>query len=316
MAKDATSTSTSRARTKGKGRDTARTQRLIVVGIGASAGGLEALGAMLKRIEIDDSAFVVVQHLSPKHDSMLGELLARTTALKVVTIADGMKVKANHVYVIPPNADLAILHGELHLMPTPTERGPRLPIDYFFRSLAADQGDAAVGVILSGTGTDGCLGLKAIKAAGGLTFVQDPATAKYDGMPRTALESGHADVCLSPEALGHELSRLVRHPHGISVASAGRDESQEQLAKLFILIRKEFGNDLTHYKHSTIERRIERRMALHKIEKIGDYVRHVQSHANELRAVYKDILISVTSFFRDAATFAALRSVVFPRILA
>ncbi len=317
MAKDAASTSPSRAQAKGRARGAARAQRLIVVGIGASAGGLEALGAMLKRIEIDNSAFVVVQHLSPKHDSVLGELLARTTtALKVVTITDGMKVKANHVYVIPPNADLAILHGELHLMPMPAERGPRLPIDYFFRSLAADQGDAAVGVILSGTGTDGCLGLKAIKAAGGMTFVQDPATAKYDGMPRAALESGHADVCLSPEALGHELSRLVRHPHGISVASINRNETQEQLAKLFILIRKEFGNDLTHYKHSTIERRIERRMALHKIEKIGDYIRHVQSHSNELRAVYKDILISVTSFFRDAATFAALRSVVFPRILA
>src|SRR5579862_7943645 len=279
MANDATSASSSPARARGGAGGASRTRRLIVVGIGASAGGLEALGAMLKHIELDGSAFVVVQHLSPNHDSMLGELLSRTTPLKVVTIADGMTVEANHVYVIPPNADLAILHGVLHLMPVAGALGPRLPIDYFFRSLATDQGDAAVGVILSGTGTDGCLGLKAIKAAGGVTFVQDPATAKYDGMPRSALESGFADVCLSPEALGHELSRLVRHPHLASPTLAGRYDAPEHLAKIFILIRKEFGNDLTHYKHSTIERRIERRMALHKIEKLGDYVRYVQGHA-------------------------------------
>ena len=315
MAKDSTSTDGSPASPRGGTDGAPRSQRLIVVGIGASAGGLEALAAMLGRLEVDNSAFVVVQHLSPKYDSLLGELLSRTTPLEVVTITDGMKVAANHVYVIPPNSDLAILHGVLHLMAPPNARGPRLPIDYFFRSLAADQGDAAVGVILSGTGTDGCLGLKAIKAEGGMTFVQDPTTAKYDGMPRSALESGYADVCLSPEALGHELSRLVRHPHLTSSASGGHDETQEYLAKIFILIRKEFGNDLTHYKHSTIERRVERRMALHKLERIRDYVHYIQSHAGELAALYKDILISVTSFFRDAATFDALRSTVFPRIL-
>ena len=316
MANASTSTSSSPARARGGAGGASASRRLIVVGIGASAGGLEALGAMLKHIELDGSGFVVIQHLSPNHDSMLGELLSRTTPMKVVTITDGLTVEANHVYVIPPNSDLAILHGVLHLMAVSDAPGPRLPIDYFFRSLATDQGDAAVGVILSGTGTDGCLGLKAIKAAGGMTFVQDPATAKYDGMPRSALESGFADVCLSPEALGHELSRLVRHPHLTSTAVAGRDDAQEHLAKIFILIRKEFGNDLTHYKHSTIERRIERRMALHKIDKLGDYVRYIQAHAGELGILYKDILISVTSFFRDAATFDALRSIVFPRILA
>src|SRR5450432_1247660 len=165
----------------------ASSPRLSIVGIGASAGGLEALEAMLKHLELDDSAFVIVQHLSPDHHSMLAELLARVTKLTVITITDGMTVEPNHVYVIPPGVDLAILHGILHLMAPPLTRGPRLPIDYFFRSLAADQGESAVGVILSGTGTDGCLGLKAIKAEGGMTFVQDPTTAKYDGMPRSAL---------------------------------------------------------------------------------------------------------------------------------
>src|SRR5450432_365394 len=246
---------------------------------------------------------------------MLAELLARVTKLEVITITDGVTVEPNHIYVIPPGADLAILHGVLHLMAPPLARGPRLPIDYFLRSLAADQGDSAVGVILSGTGTDGCLGLKALKAGGGMTFVQDPTTAKYDGMPRSALESGYADVCLSPEALGHELSRLVKHPRLLRDGDAARDQAQEHLGKIFILIRKEFGNDLTHYKHSTIERRIERRMALHKLEKLSNYVRYLQSNAGELAILYKDILISVTSFFRDAPTFDTLKTTVFPRLL-
>src|SRR5260221_12882734 len=234
-------------------------ERLTIVGIGASAGGLEAVGALLKQLEVDHTAFVVVQHLAPERESMLGELLSRTTEkMKVVTITEGMRVEANVIYVIPPKSDLAILHGVLHLTPPSEARAPHLPIDCFFRSLAADQGEAAVGVILSGTGTDGSLGLKAIKAEGGMTFVQDPATAKYDGMPRSALESGYADVCLSAEALGQELSRLVKQPHLLKEVALGHGPGQDSLAKIFVLIRKEFGNDLTCYKHSTIERRVER----------------------------------------------------------
>jgi len=292
-------------------------ERLTIVGIGASAGGLEAIGALLKQLELDNTAFVVVQHLAPERESMLGVLLSRATEkMKVVTIEDGMRVEANCIYVIPPNSDLAILHGVLHLMAPSDARGPRLPIDYFFRSLAADQGDAAVGVILSGTGTDGSFGLKAIKAEGGMTFVQDPATAKYDGMPRSALESGYADVCLSAEALGQELSRLVKQPHLLKeVAGSHGAGQQDHLGKLFVLIRKEFGNDLTCYKHSTIERRVERRMALHKIEKLADYVRYAEKNPSELAVLYKDVLISVTSFFRDAPVFEALKTKVLPRLL-
>ncbi|HEY2730734.1 MAG TPA: CheR family methyltransferase [Polyangia bacterium] len=292
-------------------------ERLTIVGIGASAGGLEAVGALLKQLELDHTAFVVVQHLAPERESMLGELLSRATEkMKVVTITEGMKVEANVIYVIPPNSDLTIVHGVLHLAAPLEARAPHLPIDCFFRSLAADQGEAAVGVILSGTGTDGSLGLKAIKAEGGMTFVQDPATAKYDGMPRSALESGYADVCLSPEALGQELSRLVKQPHFLKEVAGGHEEDQQdQLGKLFGLIRKEFGNDLTCYKHSTIERRVHRRMALHKIERLADYLRYAEKNPSELAVLYKDVLISVTSFFRDPAMFEALKTKVLPRLL-
>jgi two-component system CheB/CheR fusion protein len=288
---------------------------LTVVGIGASAGGLEALGSLLGELELDNTAFVVVQHLAPDHDSMLTELLARVTKMKVVTITDGMPMVHNVVYVIPPDTDLAVLHGVLHLMPPPTGRGPRLAIDFFFRSLAADKGQSAIGVILSGAGTDGTFGLKAIKAEGGITFVQDPATARHDGMPRSALGSGYADFCMSAAAIGREISRVTKHPYLARAAASGLGLRQEHLSKIFILIRKEFGNDLTHYKHSTIERRIERRMALHKIEELSEYVRYLQANPAELAVLYKEMLISVTSFFRDRTPFDFLKSDVFPRMM-
>jgi len=293
----------------------AETRPIGVVGIGASAGGLEALSLVLKNVKMDHTAFVVIQHLAPNHESMLTELLARVTPMKVVTIADGMQLEANHVYVIPPNADVAVLHDALHLLPPPAGRGPRLAIDYFFRSLAADRGESAIGVILSGAGTDGTFGLKAIKAEGGITFVQEPATARSDGMPRSALESGYADFCLPPDELGHELSRVSQHPYVARQAAAESSHLHEHLSRIFILIRKEFGNDLTYYKHSTIERRIERRMALHKIEKLPDYVRYLQSNNREVGILYQDILIGVTSFFRDRAPFDLLKETIFPRIL-
>jgi two-component system CheB/CheR fusion protein len=292
---------------------------LTVVGIGASAGGLEALASMIKELELDNTAFVVVQHLSPDHESMLGELLSRSTSMKVVTITDGMALEANRIHVIPPNTDLALLHGVLHLMPPMNGRGPRLAVDFFLRSLAADRGERAIGVILSGAGTDGTFGLEAIKAEGGITFVQDPATARYDGMPRSALDSGCADFCLAPDAIGRELVRLSRHPYLARDASASASATAlapvQHLGKIFILIRKEFDNDLTHYKHTTIERRIERRMALHKIDKLGDYVKYLQSNRSELVILYKEILIGVTTFFRDRAPFEYLSAVVFPRLM-
>ena len=189
-----------------------------------------------------------------------------------------MVVEPNHVYVIPPNADLAIMHGVLHLISPPGGHGPRLPIDFFFRSLADDQGSSAVGIILSGTGTDGTFGLKAIKAAGGITFVQEPSSAKYDGMPRSALASGSADFCQTPRQIGDELTRISSQPHPPirPKTKAQIPQVQENLAKLFVLIRAQFGTDLSQYKPATVERRIERRMTLHKLDRIDDYVRYVQ----------------------------------------
>ncbi len=289
----------------------------FVVGIGASAGGLEALGELVKHVPMDNMAFVVVQHLAPHHESILTQLLSRTSKVEVQTATDGTHAKPNHVYVIPPNTDLALLHGILRLIPPPGGERPRLPIDYFFRSLAQDKGPSAIGVILSGTGTDGTLGLRAIKEGGGLSFVQEPATAKYDGMPRSALSSGFADFCLSPKAIGEELARIAHRPEVLRIprARARAPQIQEQIARLFLLVRSAFGNDLSRYKPSTVERRIERRMMMQRIGNLEDYVKYVQSNSEELQALYKDMLITVTNFFRDPDLFEALRVKIFPRIL-
>jgi two-component system CheB/CheR fusion protein len=289
----------------------------FIVGIGASAGGLEALNGLLGSIKLDNMAFVVVQHLSPRHDSLLPALLGRTTGIAVVGAEDGARVEPNHVYVIPPNSDLAILDGVLHVMTPPragAPHGPHLPVDYFFRSLAADQGTRSIGVVLSGTGTDGTFGLRAIKETGGITFAQDPASAKYDGMPRSAFESGWADFCLPPAGIAQELEKISQHPY-LSRTRVPPPQLQENMGKLVVLIRSAFGNDVSYYKPTTIDRRIERRMALHKIEKLSDYIKFVQSSGDELRQLYKDMLIGVTSFFRDPEAFAALKTEVFPRLL-
>ena len=291
--------------------------KFFIVGVGASAGGLEALSALLSSVKLDDMAFVVVQHLAPRHDSLLPALLARATSTAVVAAEDGMHVEPNKVYVIPPNSDLAILEGVLHVMTPPRTaipHGPHLPIDYFFRSLAADQGTRSIGIVLSGTGTDGTFGLRAIKETGGITFAQDPASAKYDGMPRSALESGWSDFCLPPAGIAQELKNISQHPY-LTRVKAPPPQMQESMGKLIVLIRNAFGNDLSYYKPATIDRRIERRMALHKIEKLPDYIKFVQGSADELRQLYKDMLISVTSFFRDPETYEALKTKVFPKLL-
>ena len=292
-------------------------EKHFVVGIGASAGGLEALGELVKHAPLDRMALVVVQHLAPHHDSILPQLLARSTTAEVLTAADGMPARPNHVYVIPPNSDLALLDGVLRLIQPPPDGRPRLPIDHFFRSLAQDKGTAAIGVILSGTGSDGTLGLGAIKEGGGLGFVQDPATARYDGMPRSALQSGFADFCLTPKAIGEELARISRHTDGLRIrrAPVRAAQVQEQMARLFLLVRSTFGNDLTRYKPTTVERRIERRMTLHRIGNLEEYVKYVEANLEELHALYRDMLITVTNFFRDHEPFEQLKSKIFPRIM-
>jgi two-component system, chemotaxis family, CheB/CheR fusion protein len=294
--------------------------QFVVVGIGASAGGLEALRELIRYVPPQGIAYIVVQHLAPDHESLLTELLARNARMPVVTAADGMGLEPARVHVTPPDADLAIMNGVIRVMQPVRKRGPHLPVDHLFRSLADDQGHSAIGIVLSGTGTDGTLGLEAIKAAGGFTFVQEPSTAAYDGMPRSALESGAADYCLGPKAIAEELARLLERPRMRATARTARAPEPDskvrgQLDKLFILIRSEFGNDLTQYKPATIDRRVERRMMFHKLERLEDYVRYVQQDRDELRALYKDILITVTSFFRDPDVFEALKTEVLARIL-
>ena len=298
----------------------AKSQSFPIVGIGASAGGLEAFTQLLGALPLDIGlAFVLVQHLDPKHESMLTALLARATPLPIHEARDEMRIEANHIYVIPSNANLAVLHGRLSLMPRTEARGQHLSVDFFFRSLAADQKSRAIGVILSGTASDGTEGLRAIKAEGGLTFAQDEKSAKYDGMPHSAIAAGVVDFVLPPEGIARELARLGREPYIARPAAAkagdALPEGDEDLNKVFILLRSATGVDFSFYKPTTLKRRIARRMMLHKIESLATYVRFLKQTPNEMDALYQDLLINVTSFFREPEVFEALKKRVFPRLL-
>jgi two-component system CheB/CheR fusion protein len=286
----------------------------FVVGIGASAGGLEAVTTVLRRAMVDGAAFIVVQHLAPNQTSMLTELLGRVSRLAVKTVEDGVVIAPNHVYVCPPNAVLALEGISIRLLTPIAGTRPEMPIDAFFRSLAENRGIHAMGVVMSGTGTDGTFGLAAIKAAGGITFVQEPATAKFDGMPRSARDSGAADFCLAPEAIADEILRVSTHPY--LQRSIEPSHIREHLGALGVLLKNTFGIDLAHYKPNTIERRIQRRMAVHRIERIDHYIRLCQTDPKELADLHKDLLINVTSFFRDKEPFEVLESEVLPRLLA
>jgi two-component system CheB/CheR fusion protein len=287
-----------------------------VVGIGASAGGLEALEQFLRNIpDRSGLAYVVVQHLDPQHKGSLVVLLQRATPLPVSEIADGTPVEADHVYVIPPGKDLAIMHGTLHLLP---HTAPRLlPVDFFFRALAEDQGDQAIGVVLSGMGSDGSLGLRAIKEKAGGTFVQSLASAKFDGMPRSAIESGAADVVASADELPARIVAFRRHAAAVRQAEAQLAHKQQSaLDRVFILLRAHTGNDFSLYKRSTIQRRIDRRMGIHQIDGLERYVRYLRENPAELDLLFKELLIGVTSFFRDPAAWEQLKKDVLPPLLA
>ena len=291
--------------------------RFAVVGMGASAGGLEALEEFFQKMPADSGmAFVVVQHLDPTHDDMLAELLQRNTTMPVRRVQDGMTVEPDHVYVIPPNRDLSVLHGVLYLLEQATTRGPRLPIDFFFRSLAEDMRERSVGVILSGMGSDGTSGLRAISESGGAVFVQDPASAKFDSMVRSAIQEGLADV-IAP--VGELPARILEYVHQAAGPQAtGRDTMGEYasgLEKALILLRRQTGHDFSAYKRSTIWRRIERRMNLHHLGSIDDYVRYVRNNPPELDLLFKEMLIGVTSFFRDEGVWERLRNEVFPELI-
>jgi len=285
------------------------TSRFLYVGIGASAGGLDALKKFLYNIpENSGSAFIIVQHMDPTHKSGLVNILGNYTDLEVLEIVDGVQVESEHVYVIPPNKDLGILDGKLQLMEPIEPHGLRMPINYFFTSLAEDQGDESVGIILSGFGTDGSIGLKSIKANGGICMAQDPNTAGSEGMPSSAINTGLVDIILAPEEMPETLSSYKKSSSKIlKKILTPEDRNIQALRKIFILIRNRTGHDFSQYKKSTVFRRVGRRMNLHQIEDISQYLRYIQENTDELDLLFKEFLINVTNFFRDPEAFESLK---------
>src|SRR5579871_4921831 len=293
---------------------------LPIVGIGASAGGLEAVSHLLAALpDTTGMGFVLVQHLDPKHESRLVDLLAKTTRMPVVEATHGLSVRRDQVYVIPPNTTLTIAQGVLQLTPRSETHGPHLSIDHFLKSLAEDRGTGAIGVILSGTGSDGTLGLEQVKDAGGITFAQDDQSAKHSGMPQSAVRSGCVDLVLSPQEIARELTRIGQHPY-LSPAPTAQHATaavaeENGFKKILALLRSSIGVDFSGYRDKTINRRILRRMVVHTKESVADYARFLEKDRAEIEALYQDILINVTSFFRDPETFEALTQRVFPEIL-
>ena len=292
-----------------------------IVGIGASAGGLAAFEAFFSGMPADTDpgmAFVLVQHLAPDHKSILTDLIRRYTRMQVFEVEDGMKVFPNCAYIIPPNRDMAFLNGALQLLAPAAPRGQRMPIDFFFRSLAQDQRERAVCIVLSGTGSDGTLGVRAIKGEGGMAMAQNPASTEYDGMPRSALATGLVDYELPPAEMPAQLIVYAAHafgrPHqplGVLPPSSKTDNT---LKKIFILLRSQTGHDFSQYKPNTIFRRIERRMAVHQIEAMDRYVTYMQQTPAEVDALFRDLLIGVTSFFRDPEAFKAVEEQIIPKL--
>ncbi|MBN1310459.1 MAG: chemotaxis protein CheR, partial [Anaerolineae bacterium] len=289
-----------------------------IIGLGASAGGLEAFEAFFKYTPPDSGlAFVLVQHLDPNHESILVDILKRATQMPVLQVIDGMTVQRDHIYVIPPNRDMALMNSTLHLLEPIEPRGFRMPIDYLFRSLAEEQRDRAIGIILSGTGSDGTLGLRAIRVEGGMMMVQDPETAKYDGMPRSAINTGLADYILPPEEMPAQLLSYVEHLYSPKAKRAVPSPPKETdaLEKIFVLLRRQTGHDFSLYKQNTINRRIERRMVVNQVDRIADYVRYLQRTPLEVETLFRELLIGVTSFFRDPEAFAVLEHQAIPHLI-
>ena len=289
-----------------------------IVGIGASAGGLETLNAFFSVMPPDSNmAFVVIQHLSPEHKSIMASLLDKHTRMPVRQIKDGMKLEPGHVYLNPPGKNVAVFNSSLHLLKPVKSGAINMPIDFFFRSLSEDQGEKAIGVILSGTASDGTLGIKSIKGEGGMAMVQQPDTAKYDGMPRSAIETGLIDFILPVEKMPETLMGYVQHPF---LESPGKikltqPSIKNQIQKIFALIRTATGHDFSHYKQSTIGRRIEHRLAIHQIKTLSDYILYIQANPSEIDALFKNLVIGVTSFFRDPDAWAVLEQQELPKLL-
>jgi len=289
--------------------DTSSDNELIVVGIGASAGGLEALRGLLSNLPAKSNmAYVIAQHLDPKHPSMLTELLARITPLPVSEAKQGEQPKADHIYITPPGHNIKF-DGVRLVLEDAAKLGPKPSVDVFFSSLAESMGEQAVGIILSGTGSDGSQGVRAIKVAGGIAICQDDSSAKYNGMPRSAVETGLIDLVCPPEEIGIALAGLLRNPsdrielvHGAKIKSG--------MGRIFQLLQEESGSDFSNYKQTTLARRLHRRMTVNKLEELDDYILLLERSHDEREALFKDILISVTSFFRDPEAFEKLREII------
>lgn len=300
-----------------------------IVGIGASAGGLAAFDAFFSAFSSNSPlnqeglgmAFVIVQHLDPNHKSILAELISRYTTMRVSEATDGEKLRPNCVYIIPPNHDMACLLGTLHLLPPANPHGHRLPIDFFLRSLAQDQRERAICIILSGSGSDGALGLRAIKGEGGMAMVQEPSTGDFDGMPRSAISTGLADYILPPQQMPAQLAAFAAQAYrlpNLATSTPAKTPvlTSEILAKVCVLVRSATGHDFSGYKPTTITRRIERRLAVHNIENSLDYLHYLQQTPAEVEALFRDFLIGVTQFFREPETFQALEEEVLAQIFA
>ncbi|HPI23924.1 MAG TPA: chemotaxis protein CheB, partial [Spirochaetota bacterium] len=275
------------------------TSPVFYVGIGASAGGLEALESFFSAMPADSGmAFVVIQHLSPDYKSLMVELLSKRTAMPVRRAEEGMLVEPNTVYLIPPKKELTIFHGKLILREQDHNRGINLPIDVFLRSLADDQAEKAIGIILSGTGSDGVRGIRAIKETGGMIMVQSEESAKFDGMPRSAISTGLADVVLAPDEMPGRLLSFMKCPYAAAERPQALLSDEDGITRIFALLRDQMKVDFTFYKPSTVLRRIERRMTVNQIQDLRDYVRFLELRPGEVSTLHRELLIGVTSFFR------------------
>ncbi|MBF0453065.1 MAG: PAS domain-containing protein [Candidatus Magnetomorum sp.] len=292
----------------------------FIVGMGASAGGLDALENFFQNMPNNSKlAFVIITHLDPNQISLMPELIQKQTEMPVFTIEDGLKVQPNSIYIVPPNKDVGIINGTLQLIDPIENYGFRLPIDYFFKTLAADQKEKAICIILSGMGTDGTLGLKAIKEELGMVMVHDPEVSKYNGMPQSAIETGLVDFICFPENMPDQLAKYIQHTTTLIKRNADKinelsKASTDIMQKIFIILRTHTGHDFSQYKKNTIYRRIERRMNIHQISSIANYFKYLQQNLNEVNMLFKDLLIGVTRFFRDTPAFDELSNTVFPNL--
>lgn len=294
-----------------------QTEKPYYVGIGASAGGLEALEGFFRPMPVDTGmVFIVIQHLSPDYKSLMNELLARYTKMDIHIAEDGMETIPNHIYLIPPKFNLTIYHGKLYLEEQSNHNRLNLPIDIFFKSLAQDQGKHAIGVILSGTGSDGTLGVRALKEQGGMIVVQDESNAKFDGMPSSSIATGLVDYICNVEQMAEELMNFIQHPLAkdseLIIKKINRE--MDHLSRIYMLLRESSGVDFTYYKENTVLRRIERRIKINRLTSIEEYVVFLASSNKEKETLYRELLIGVTNFFRDQDAFKALVEKVFPKI--